>query len=93
MNVITTTLIPLEHLGIVVSSGESLAIWFTTTAVLPYNYGIRGLTTDNYPNGERLSGSGAAPALDLMFKTFVAQSVFYDGFESGDTLAWSGVVP
>jgi len=48
------------------------------------------MTTDNYPNGERISISGADPDNDLMFKTFVAQPLFSNGFESGDTSAWSG---
>ena len=64
--------------------------YITTTATSPNIYGIRGMTTDNYPNGERISISGADPDNDLMFKTFVAQPLFSNGFESGDTSAWSG---
>ncbi len=93
VNAITTTLISLEHLDIVVSSGETMAIWFTTTATSPNIYGIRGLTTDNYPNGERLTVSGGDPDNELMFKTFVAQPVFADDFESGYTSAWSVTAP
>jgi hypothetical protein len=94
VDAVTTTLIPLEHLDIVISSGDALAIRFTTTSISPAIYGMRGLMSDNYANGSRVGSNGDAnPDSDLMFKTFVAQPVFYDGFEAGDTSAWSGVVP
>ncbi len=90
VDVVTTTLIPLEHLGLAVSSGDALAIRFTTTSISPAIYGIRGLMSDNYPNGERVRSNGDAdPDNDLMFKTFVALPVFADGFESSDTSFWS----
>ena len=89
IDAVTTTLIPLEHLGIVVSNGETMAIRLSTAAVSPDFYGVRGMTSDAYPNGERLTGgSTPEPGSDLMFKTFVALPVFADGFETGDTEAW-----
>ena len=93
VNSITATLIPLEHLDIVVSSGETIAIRFSTTATLPDFFAVFGLTTENYPNGERLAGSGTDPDADLMFKTFIARPVFADGFESNNTSAWSTTQP
>lgn len=93
MNAVTTTLIPLEHLDIVVSTGDTMAIWFTTVSISPNVYGIRGMTSDAYPNGERVSGGGTSQNGDLMFKTFVAQPVFGDGFESGNMEAWSSHTP
>jgi len=46
--------------------------------------------SDNYANGSRVGSNGDAdPGRDLIFKTFVAQPVFADGFESSDTNFWS----
>ncbi len=92
VNEITATLVPLEDLGITVSSGETIAFWFTTAAVLPDLYSIRIDRTDNYPNGEFISAGGPTPLYDHMFKTFVARPVFADGFESGTTSAWTSTV-
>jgi len=94
LHAVTTTLIPLEHLGLAVSSGDALAIRFTTASISPAIYGIRGLMSDNYANGSRVGSNGDAnPDSDLMFKTFVAQPVFADGFESSDTSFWSLTQP
>jgi hypothetical protein len=89
---VTATLIPFENLGIMVGTGETIAILFTTAATTPDFYGVDGISTDSYPNGERITASGVAQDLDLMFKTFVARPVFDDGFESGNTSVWSSSV-
>ncbi|RLE25004.1 MAG: hypothetical protein DRJ65_08810 [Acidobacteria bacterium] len=89
INAVTATLIPLEHLGIVVSNGETMAIRLSTAAVSPDFYGIRGMTSNAYPNGEWFAGNNPPdPGNDLMFKTFVALPVFADDFETGDLGAW-----
>jgi len=92
VNAITATVIPLEDLDIVISSGETIAIWLTTAATLPDHFSVYSHTTDGYPNGELITTGGTVSGYDLMFKTFVARPVFADGFESGDTFDWSATV-
>lgn len=93
VNSITATLIPLEHLNIVVNSGETIAILLTSAVTLPDLYGVYAITTDSYPNGQYVTHGGTAAHMDLMFKIFVARPVFADDFESGNTSAWSTTQP
>ena len=73
--------------------GASVKFRVSGHAGSPDFFAISGLTTDNYPNGERLMGSSTDPNADLMFKTFVARPVFADDFESSNTNAWSTTQP
>lgn len=50
-------------------------------------------STDPYPGGEMLSGSGSNVDSDLTFKSFVADPILLDGFESSDTSEWTTTVP
>jgi len=93
VNSITATLIPLEHLNIVVNSGETIAIRLSSVVTLPDLYGVRATTLDTYPNGQFLTGGGTAAHMDMMFKIFVARPVFADDFESSNTGAWSTTQP
>ncbi len=93
VNSITATLIPLEHLKIVVNSGETIAIQLSSAVTLPDLYGAYAATVDTYPNGQFLASGNTAGNMDLMFKIFVARPVFADDFESSNTGAWSTTQP
>lgn len=90
---VTATLIRLEDLEIAVSVGDQLGILLTTAEVMPSGYSVRFAGEGSYADGQMFTPFGPNDGADLVFKTFVAVPLFDDGFETGDTDAWSTSVP
>jgi len=86
---VTGTLIDLSHLEIDVAIGDQIGFWMATTELSPDGYIYRIISGNPYPNGEYITTTGAVADVDVVFKTFVAGPIFSDGFETGDTSAWS----
>jgi hypothetical protein len=94
LDMVTATLIDLHHLDIFVAPGDLIGVRLSTAQVTSngYRFMFQG-STDPYPGGEMLSNSGSNVDSDLAFKTFVADPIFRDGFELGDTSEWTTTVP
>jgi len=94
LNMVTATLIDLHHLGIYVEPGDLIGVRLSTAQVSSNGYRFRFQgSIDPYPGGEMLTSTGSNVDSDLAFKTFVADPVFLNGFESGNTVEWSMTVP
>jgi hypothetical protein len=89
---VTATLVDLRPIGLDVSVGNTLAIWLETGMTSPNGWLVRYASNDPYAAGQMTTASGVNADLDLTFKIFVAEPLFDDNFESGDTGAWSNGV-
>ena len=92
LRAITTTYVNLSTLGLWIQPGDLLAVRMWTTAVTPDFYTVRLALDDRYSGGALISSDVLIPGSDLAFKTIVS-SIFADGFESGNSDAWSNAVP
>lgn len=94
LDMVTATLIDLHHLDIYVEPGDLIGVRLSTAQVSSNGYRFWfSDSSDPYPGGEMLTGSGSNDDLDLTFKTFVADPLLLDGFESGNTSEWSATIP
>jgi len=83
----------LEHLGSTIA-GPAGDFTFNLPAPLPAGYGLRTMSTSQHSGA--IPGYGAGTSTEASAEIFtpaVAAEIFTDGFESGDSTAWSIAVP
>jgi len=94
LQTVTATLIDVSSMEISVSVGDLIGIRLSSAVELPAAFYVKNSFSNPYPRGGFFSNDSYWEYHDLAFKTFVAITQIYaDGFESGDTSAWSSTKP